>query len=627
MHLKQNKGSILLLTLTFVSILAIASGALLSLSSNTYKLSMRNQYRAEARVVAESEMEYVLNRFKTAVAGGSSARTAFNSILDIADNGATPNDAAAPRATFLQTHQAAGWTVRRSIQLFASVRGRVPDTNKTGQFTYINAMIEVLPPSGKSFANIEPVRVGRRFINSNATIFQNSIFFQGDMELNPGNDTVITGNVSANGSIYMGPRSGKTLKIDGTVRFLDYLNADATHESGVFSNPNAPTPSVTLVAPTFSPTGTTEKLQAPENLFNGVDATAVALARPDLFGPQLRDDSAVWTPAELEKAKNNVYRSLIAPPPSVASLSELPNGNSETPDDPGISAARAYNKSGLIIQVSSNNAVIISKVEGGVTTNVTSTYKDFVSKTANAWDEREGKLVKVNTINLGALGTKIMVDYPTFNGLLYVNLQNSTSASPAAIKITNAATLPVLNTGPTTETIKGLSIATNGGIYIQGSFNTTAIPGTKRNIPAMLMGDAITVLSSKYNDANAHRPLTARVAKMSDAESAAGGMTINAGLLTGNVAASGPIGKSSGGAQNLVRYQEDWTDKNVNFNGSIGRLFQSTQFTQPFTGPGEIYNQPSNRVFTFDANMQSYPPPGNPTTTAFSRGTFLTWSR
>ena len=220
-----------------------------------------------------------------------------------------------------------------------------------------------------------------------------------------------------------------------------------------------------------------------------------------------------------------------------------------------------------------------------------------------------------------------MADYPTFNGMLYVNLQNSSSASPAAIKITNAATLPVLNTGPTSETIKGLSIATNGGIYVQGSFNTTPVNGTQRKIPAMLMGDAITVLSSNYNDASATRPLTARVARISDAERAAGGMTINAGLLTGNVAASGPNGTSSGGAQNLVRYQEDWTGENVNFNGSIGRLFQSTQFIQPFTGPGKIYNQPLNRVFVFDESLQSYPPPGNPTTTDFSRGTFLTWSR
>ncbi len=618
-----------MLTLTFVGVIAIASGALLSLSANTYKLSMRNQYRAEAQVVAESELEYILNRFSSEISGGSSASTAFHSILDIADDAPKPNPNKAPRGTFLQTHNAAGWKVRRSIELFATVRGQVPETNKIGQFTYITALVEVIPPSNRSYANIEPVRVGRRFINSNATIFQNSMFFQGDLELNPGNDTTINGNVSANGSIYMGPLSGKTLTINGTVRYLDFLNATA-NSSRVFSNPRAPTPNVTLVAPTFSATGTTEKLPVAENLLGGIDSNAVVLSRPDLFGPPLKDNPNNWTPAELEQAKNNAYRSLIVPPPSAAGASEYPNANINTPDDPGISVSRAYNKSGLIIQVASNNSVSITKIGDGKAADVTSTYSGVVSATFNDWDEREGKLVKVNIIDMDVLGKKILADYPTFNGMLYVNLQNSSSTSPAAIKITNAGTLPILNTGPTTETIKGLSIATNGGIYVQGSFNATLITnpdGTTRAIPAMLMGDSITVLSSNYHQSNATRPLIARVARLTAAEIAAGGMTINAGLLTGNVASSGAIGKSSGGAQNLVRYQEDWTGKNVYFGGSIGRLFQSTQFTRPFTGPGVVYIQPLNRVFNFDSNMQTYPPPGNPTTSTFSRGTFLTWSR
>jgi hypothetical protein len=93
------------------------------------------------------------------------------------------------------------------------------------------------------------------------------------------------------------------------------------------------------------------------------------------------------------------------------------------------------------------------------------------------------------------------------------------------------------------------------------------------------------------------------------AEINAGGVKINAGLLTGNAGSTCSKFTSNGGAQNLVRYQEDWSGVKVTFYGSIGRLFQSTQFTKPFTGPGKVYMPPKNRNFDFDENLQKYPQP------------------
>jgi hypothetical protein len=626
MPLNQNKGSIALITLFFVCALAMTSGAILSLSANTYKLSMRNQYRAEAQVVAESELEYIYCSYYTAMNKGASPTNAFNSLTTIADNAAEPTTANV-RQPFLQAHQDAGWKVRRSIQSLPSQTGIIPGSTKTGQFNYIIAKIEVIPPSSSSFSNIGTIRFGRRLMSSSATIFQNSIFYQGDLELNPGNDTTITGDISANGSIYMGPKSGKTLTIDGTVRYLTYLNADATHDSGVYYNPNAPAPAnVTIVKPTYTKDATIELLERPENLISGIDANAIANSRPDLFGPALNIDTITWTDAERAKAQNNVYRSIIVPPPAVSASSEYPNASVTTADDPGIATCRAYTKSGLIIRIASNNTVNVSQVIDGVTTDVTSQFKAAISDTSQFYDEREGKVVQVNAIDMGKLNTALQTYYPSFNGVLYVNLQNSSPTKPAAIKITNATNLlPATANAP----IVGLSVATNGGLYIQGSFNTTPLPNSDANdphyMPTMLMADTITVLSTNYTDSNKTRTLSARVASLSDAETSAGGMTINAGLLTGNTASTGAIGTSSGGAQNLVRYQENWANQNITFNGSLGCLFQSTQFTQPFSGPGKIYQPPANRDFVYDYNLQNNPPPGNPTFTAFSRGTIFTW--
>jgi len=94
-------------------------------------------------------------------------------------------------------------------------------------------------------------------------------------------------------------------------------------------------------------------------------------------------------------------------------------------------------------------------------------------------------------------------------------------------------------------------------------------------------------------------------------------------MLTGNIPSTPTA--SSGGAQNLVRYLEDWRSINVNFHGSLARVFRPTKFIGPFAGgAGRVYIQP-RRNWSFDHNMLLYNPPGTPVSSAFSRGTFFTW--
>ena len=54
MKLKSRSGSILLSTLSFIILLAVAAASILELTMNSYKLTMRNEMRAQARSVAES---------------------------------------------------------------------------------------------------------------------------------------------------------------------------------------------------------------------------------------------------------------------------------------------------------------------------------------------------------------------------------------------------------------------------------------------------------------------------------------------------------------------------------------------------------------------------------------------
>lgn len=616
------RGSVTLITLTFIIILATAGGFVLERAATNYRLTMRNQLRAEARAIGESEMEYIYYKFKQLVLSGNAPDAAPNLATDTWENSSAPSTAFSP---FYSGHRNAGWTVKRGLVLDrAPVTGRIPGTTKVGTYTYLIARVEVIPPATHPFRDIDTVRIGRRFINSNTSIFQYSVFFQGNLELNPGTDTVINGDIIANGSIYMGPMSGRTLTINNKVRYLadQYFNQTS---GGVttYSNPTAPAPPVTLVAPTFatSQAAQVETLGEQENLLGGIDATATAQGRPDLFGPAGNTNPATWTAGQLAAAENNVYRSIVVPPPNAAASTEYPNASGSTGDDSVIAVQRAYNRAQLIITVETSGTTTFTKVVEGVSTNVTALFTGVAAAPTNVRDLREGVDVKMTNINVSTLKTFLDsyraltpadANYFNFNGILYVNLKSSTATAPAAIRLVNATAIPANGNA-------GFSVATNGGLYVQGNYNTDNLiakpDGTFRPIPAMLIADAITVLSSNWSDANASGTLAVR-------QATSGTTTVNAGLLTGNVPST--TTSTSGGVQNLVRYLEDWSGRTVAFYGSLGRLFTSTNFDAPYGGAGTIYNIP-NRTFTFDTNMLENKPPGSPTTTAFSRGSFFTW--
>jgi hypothetical protein len=671
MKISDQRGSLMIITMVFVIILTIAATSVLQLSATAYRLSMRNQLQAEARAVGESEMEYLYFRFKSQVLAGTAAQGAPGelAIAGVCDNSADPTTTFTP---FLAAHNTAGWRVKRSLITDRYLQNeRFPGTTKEGNFTYLIAHIEIIPPASSPFGTTANVRIGRRFMNSSAPIFQYSIFFQGDLEFNPGGSitTTISGDVVANGSIYMGPQSGGTMMLNGKVRYLGdhYFNVTSGGAT-IYSNPDTLTPPVTLVAPTFatSQSSQLETLDEPENLLGGIDVTATAIGRPDLFGPSGRTDTSVWTGTDLATAENNIYRSLIVPPPSASTYgsatSEYPNALVTTADDSVISVQRAHNKAKLVITVN-GNAITFTKINpvNGVSTDATLDFNNPLSSpvitytglpilpnwTKSVFDLREGKNVTIVEIDVSVLKAKLTaararltstadlaIGYFDFQGLLYVNLIGASSNTPAAVRLIKASSLPFNSAVSNVSGLGGFSVATNGGIYVVGDYNTTAplvggLPvyprsedGSAGFVPAMLIADCITLLSAGWNDANAGSALASRVAVPNASDPADLTMALNAGLLTGNKPST-PI-KTSGGAQNLVRYLEDWTGRNVSFYGSIGRLFTSNIFVASYGGVGSIYNQP-NRSFGFDHNILLYAPPGTPNTTSFSRGSFFTW--
>jgi hypothetical protein len=86
--------------------------------------------------------------------------------------------------------------------------------------------------------------------------------------------------------------------------------------------------------------------------------------------------------------------------------------------------------------------------------------------------------------------------------------------------------------------------------------------------------------------------------------------TLNAAVVAGTVPSGN--GYYSGGAENFLRFLEDWGGTQVTFNGSMVALYYSQIATAPW-GTADVYNTPQ-RNYSLDQNLQDSAklPPGTP---------------
>jgi type II secretory pathway pseudopilin PulG len=305
--------------------------------------------------------------------------------------------------------------------------------------------------------------------------------------------------------------------------------------------------------------------------------------------------------------------------------------------------------------------------------------------------------VNLTTVDVAALndalnnlmpGNTVNNTIPTYNGMVYVYDKSDNQALAASVPALNTTQNAILlKDGAVTPNFTdvngnpyGFTVASNNGVYVQGDYNIRQIDvnGTNVTNPSAIMGDAITAVSAGWvpanagNQLNTGNPATSRIAvssnypidpsatnagiSPSDAVTSAQypngptptvGMTINAAILTGNTPSyvdpvhpiagvNGSLSYNSGGAQNLVRMEEDWYDVpgglTLLLNGSLGQLFTSDYFRGPYRGNSNvasigdtIYSQPQYRVVDYDQSFGVRTPFGTPTTTSFTIGPFFFW--
>lgn len=193
-------------------------------------------------------------------------------------------------------------------------------------------------------------------------------------------------------------------------------------------------------------------------------------------------------------------------------------------------------------------------------------------------------------------------------GSIYIyNAVPLTSTTLPAVRVMNGGRLPA-NDGS-----YGFTLATAMPIYVLGDYNASNSFGsslsqnsTTYTEPAALMGDAISILSDNWSDAN-----SADSDKSTDTGGgpSAKNTTYNAAILAGivqsnpNNSASMSSSKGySGGVENFLRMLENWSGQTVYYNGSIVVMFYSQYATNCWQQTGYYYTAPT-RDWAFDTNF------------------------
>ena len=186
-----------------------------------------------------------------------------------------------------------------------------------------------------------------------------------------------------------------------------------------------------------------------------------------------------------------------------------------------------------------------------------------------------------------------------------------TSTTLPAVRVANGAMLPSQTLG------KGFTVATAQPMYVWGNYNVSN--GTSSSLgqnsttytwPAALIADSITILSTNWNDANS---TFGYITTCTSGGPTAKVTTVNAAMLEGIVRSTNST--YSGGVENFLRLLENWGSGATAlwYNGSIVVMFPSQYATNYQQAVGKYYTQPArNWAFDTNFNAQAGLPPLTP---------------
>lgn len=170
----------------------------------------------------------------------------------------------------------------------------------------------------------------------------------------------------------------------------------------------------------------------------------------------------------------------------------------------------------------------------------------------------------------------------------------------------------------------GFTVAAENPVYVLGDYNTNATDTTWSTPPveqphaaAALIADAVSLLSNNWTDQNSFSSPSSSTTRVGattyyrTAIAAGKNMTFPApNWIIANQFGYG----TDGGVHNFLRFLEDWTNKTLNYKGSLVSLYYSTYDTGVFKCCNNAVYHPPTRVYQFDTLFTTPQglPPGTP---------------
>ena len=431
-----------------------------------------------------------------------------------------------------------------------------------------------------------------------------AIFYNGLLEFTQCATMSVNGRVHANGSIYVG--TSASLTFNSGVSCTGGLSAP--YVDGVTSGWTPGTPSTWDT--TFSGVpGYTTNVQSVTVSLNMTNSHFLIDVPPTGEDPQsATGQQRLYNQAQVVLIVTNTPGTNL----TTVQLTLQSYNNNQVP---GADPAKVY--------ITTNNAT-----PAWLSNNL-----PFLSLTNTAYDQREydtNLFTQINVTNMAnwlANNTTVQSKLPASSGvyptILYVaDRRTNNNTHLSSVRLVNGAQLPANNGN-------GFTVATQNPLYVIGNYNVqiagsaaNASAGTSNTtytVPAALMSDSLTVLSSHWSDAAS---FTSTYSTGNASYTATDNDTINAAIITGTMPSTGTSGTTfSGGVHNLPRLLEDWSSKNLYLNTSILRLWDSNMATNQFRNPAGFspspvnpYYNPPTRHYSFDQNFANITkvPPGIP---------------
>jgi len=562
---RGDQGYALIIVMVFVGLALIVLASVMNFGKSTAMQADRNNLFTVSSAASEGATELVLAQmandfYNQALQSTNSYMT--NSLLPNATNwpvkfsfGNPNNTSAVTYVTMYPLNWTTNWAALFSTNA-AGLHAFIANCSATSTATVTNQLYNV------------SAGVQLQFQLAAIPVFQYAIFYNLNMEIDPGAAMTVNGPVFSNGGIWAG---SPFLTFAGPVAAVGIIATNATDPFSTgytggggptFQNGLSPnSPSVALpIGTTNDPNALRSLLSLPTNGITPNSSTGAMyfVNQADI----IISNSASGVIAAYFQDSNNVSR-----------LTSIPYDSTQ---------------------------IILNLLTLTLTTNASYSF----ATNASFYDYREGKTVQAVQFDVGAFNAwlgglsgsvynaQLHADAAHYIDSVYVyNGATASNTTLPAVRVADGAALPS----------HGLTVITPDPLYVMGNYNATGSSlnnGTNvaNTVPAALIADAITILSANWND----HSYTNGYALSSRTPT---NTTINAAAYEGIVPTNGT--NYSGGVENFIRLLENWgASSPLTYNGSIVVMFPSKYATNYWKPVGNYYNPPK-RNWAFDLNFQT----------------------